>query len=345
MFNVVIHKIFKKLILSFSCLSVLIAHAQDLHFSQYNSSPLNLNPAHTGLFDGNWRVMGNYRTQWSAIPVPYNSYSIGADTRLKTKLQNDVPGVGIVINTDKAGDSRFTTTQILVSGNYIKKLSADSVHFVSIGIQPGFTTRNFNTNNLTFDNQFDGDHYNAAAASGENFTQTRISYFDLGAGINYLFRLDNRTRFMIGWAGFHLNKPKQSFFDNKEIKLDVKHSISCTAQFAVATHLDVIPSALIQQQGKYNETLIGLFGKYYLKPIDGTTTALYLGAFQRLKDAFILKAAMDYRNFNVGISYDVTTSKLRAANNSRGALEFSVIYIFKKIPPFVAKKRVCPIYM
>jgi type IX secretion system PorP/SprF family membrane protein len=319
--------------------------AQDLHFSQYNNSPLNLNPSQTGLFNGDWRFVGNYRTQWSAIPVPYNTYSIATDKRLKTKLINDVPSVGMIINTDKAGDSRFTTTQILLSGSYIKKLTSDSVHFVSIGIQPGITTRNFNTSDLTFDNQFDGDSYNSAIGSGENFSKTRITYFELGAGASYLFRKNERTKINVGISGFHLNKPKQSFFDNKEIRLDVKTTVHCMAQFPVAANVDILPSFLIQQQGKYNETLIGVFGKYYLKPIDGASTAISIGAFQRLRDAFIIKLGMDYRNFNVGLSYDVTTSKLRAANNSRGALEFSVIYIFKKIVPFVAKKRVCPIYM
>jgi hypothetical protein len=74
-------------------------------------------------------------------------------------------------------------------------------------------------------------------------------------------------------------------------------------------------------------------------------TAVSIGAFYRLKDAFILAANMDYRNFNVGFSYDVNTSKLREATNRRGGFEISVIYIFKKIQPFVAKKRVCPVYM
>jgi hypothetical protein len=54
---------------------------------------------------------------------------------------------------------------------------------------------------------------------------------------------------------------------------------------------------------------------------------------------------MDYRNFNVGISYDVNTSKLIAATNRRGGFELSVIYILRKAVPFIAKKRVCPIYM
>ena len=72
------------------------------------------------------------------------------------------------------------------------------------------------------------------------------------------------------------------------------------------------------------------------------TAAVSLGAFLRVKDAFIVVANMDYKNFNVGVSYDVNTSPLIEATNRRGAFEVSVIYIFRKLVPFIAKKRVCP---
>lgn len=319
--------------------------AQDIHYSQYNATTQNLNPAQAGLFDGDWRFVGNYRSQWSAIPVPYKTFSLAGDTRLKTKLENDVPAAGLQINNDKSGDSRFGTTQIFVSGSYVKKLTKDSVNFISIGLQPGITTKSFNVNALTFDNQYDGDQYNAALASGENFAKTRITYFDMGAGLAYLWRKNSRTKINFGVSAFHLNRPKQSFFDNDEIRLDVKTVVSGIGEIPVSAKLDVLPSFMYERQGKFHETLLGLFGKYYLKPVSGAETAVSLGAFLRVKDAFILAANMDYRNFNVGLSYDVNTSKLREATNRRGGFEISVIYIFKKAVPFVAKKRVCPIYM
>lgn len=334
-----------KVIAFLFCLCLSYAQSQDIHYSQYNASPQNLSPGQTGLFDGDWRFVGNYRSQWSSIPVPYKTFSLAADTRLKTKLVNDVPGVGLQVNNDRSGDSKFTTTQIFVSGAYIKKLTKDSANFLSIGIQPGVTTKSFDVNALTFDNQFDGDQYNASIPSGESFDKTRITYFDMGAGLAYLWRKTNRTKVNIGASFFHLNKPKQSFFNNTSIKLDMKTTLSAIGQIPVAAKLDVLPSVMYERQGKFQETLFGVFGKYYLKPVNGVETAVSLGGFYRLKDAFILAANMDYRSFNVGLSYDVNISKLKEASNRRGGFEISVIYIFKKIVPFVAKKRVCPIYM
>lgn len=319
--------------------------AQDIHLSQFNSCPQNLNPAQAGIFDGDWRFVGNYRSQWSVIPVPYKTFSLSSDTRLKSNMKNAVPALGVIFNTDKAGDSKFGTTQILMSASIIKKLNKDSTHFISIGIQPGISTKSFNANALTFDSQYDGDKYNSALNSGENYSNMRITYFDIGGGLVYLWKKNQRTQLNMGISAFHLNKPKQSFYDDKSIKLDTKTTISGLLQFPVAAKLDVIPTFLYQKQGKFNETVLGAFGKYYLQPIDGMITAVSLGGFYRAKDAFILVANMDYRSFIVGVSYDVNTSKLIAATNNRGGFEISIIYIIKKPIIFVAKKRVCPIYM
>ncbi len=149
----------------------------------------------------------------------------------------------------------------------------------------------------------------------------------------------------IGFSALHLTQPKQLFFSNSSDRLNIKTTLSGLVEFPVSAQMDVIPTFLYNYQGKYNETVAGAFAKYYLTPVNGMATAVSLGAFYRVKDAFIIAAGMDYMNFNVGISYDINTSKLIAATNRRGGFEVSVIYVFKKIVPFVAKKRVCPIYM
>ncbi|MES1226414.1 MAG: type IX secretion system membrane protein PorP/SprF, partial [Bacteroidota bacterium] len=59
----------KKLICAMSLCLLLgtAALAQDPNFSQFFASPLTLNPALTGKFDGVYRVAGNYRNQWPTI--------------------------------------------------------------------------------------------------------------------------------------------------------------------------------------------------------------------------------------------------------------------------------------
>ena len=58
-------KIFSLFLMSVGVTAV--TSAQDPNFSQFFASPLTLNPALTGKFDGTFRVAGNFRNQWPTI--------------------------------------------------------------------------------------------------------------------------------------------------------------------------------------------------------------------------------------------------------------------------------------
>ena len=65
----------------------------------------------------------------------------------------------------------------------------------------------------------------------------------------------------------------------------------------------------------------------------------------RTGDALLFTAAIDYDNWNLGLSYDVNFSELQTASNRRGGLEISVTYIFKKYVPNLRRYKVCPTFM
>src|SRR5262245_29118961 len=160
-----------------------IAPAQDIHFSQFTKSPHNLNPAYTGLFDGDYRFGGIHRNQWKSVAVPYKTFSGYFDMNGSLKeMQNSRLGTGLVVNSDKAGDSEYGTTQAAISTSMIHALGGDSVHFLSAGLQIGFTQQSINYSRLTFDNQFNGDVFDPGLNNGENFSNSKISFFDFSAG-------------------------------------------------------------------------------------------------------------------------------------------------------------------
>ena len=46
----------------------LTINAQDIHFSQYDASPIVLNPSLTGMYkDVNYKATNQYRSQWDAV--------------------------------------------------------------------------------------------------------------------------------------------------------------------------------------------------------------------------------------------------------------------------------------
>src|SRR3546814_13591012 len=80
------------------------AFAQDPHLSQYYSSPLFLNPALTGMFNGEFRISGNQKTQWGSITNPYSTSVASFDALLDNKL-----GVGVYELPQSAGDGGYKT--------------------------------------------------------------------------------------------------------------------------------------------------------------------------------------------------------------------------------------------
>src|SRR5947209_5190581 len=97
-----------------------VVKAQDPNFSQFFASPLTLNPALTGKFDGTLRVAGNYRNQWPTINNAFTTYTASVDAGiLKGKIPEfDQFGVGVLAFSDKAGNGILQNNAIALSTAY-----------------------------------------------------------------------------------------------------------------------------------------------------------------------------------------------------------------------------------
>lgn len=317
--------------------------AQDIHYSQFNSASVYQNPGNTGLFDGDHRLAANFRNQYKVVTVGYNSTTMAGDTRYKFK--HHLVGLGAFIQNDKAGDSRYGGNKLAFSFSYIKKVSKDSAHFISFGFQPGIANRGIKTSNLTFDNQYDGDGYNSAIGADESFANTNIVFADFSLGASWYMFKNKRNTMLAGLSYQHFNKPKKSFFTENPVAVSPKLNAHISLVKPISTYLDIIPEIQISHQNKYNAINIGTWAKYWLGSTGTADYAVYGGLFYRLGDAAIIAAAVDYENFRVGLSYDITLSQLKTANNLRGGAEVSVVYIFRKSKPFIIKSKNCPVWM
>ncbi|MFN7690683.1 MAG: PorP/SprF family type IX secretion system membrane protein [Bacteroidota bacterium] len=319
------------------------ANAQDIHYSQFNSAAVYQNPANTGLFEGDYRLAGNFRNQYKVVTVGYNSTTLSGDMRYKFKKHTI--GLGAFIQNDRAGDSRYGGNKLSLSLSYIKKISKDSAHFIALGFQPGLANRGIQTANLTFDNQYNGDGFSSNIGPDENFANTNMIFADFSAGISwYMFR-NKRNTIQSGIAYQHFNKPQKSFFNENPVAVSPKLNAHISLIKPISTYLDIIPEIQLSRQNKYNAINLGTWVKYWLGSSGTSDYAVYGGLFCRIGDAAIIAAAVDYENFRVGLSYDITFSQLKTANQLRGGAEVSVIYIFRKIPSLMIKSKNCPVWM
>lgn len=315
-----------------------------MHFSQFDGSLLNLSPAFTGFFNGDYRAGAIYRSQWQSVPVPYSTFSMAGEARLKPKsFVKDMIGVGLTFNSDRAGDLRYGTTQLYASGNYIFLGKADSSLLISAGMNIGWCQVGFDYDRATFDNQFDGLQYNKTTSPNEKFDWTKYNYADLNFGFGAQYILNKKHKFMYGLGLHHITSPAITYQGNTLSRLDFKLTNYLSYATPINTKIDIVAEALINKQGKYYEVIPHTSLKYYLNK--DLNQAVLGGLCLRARDAVIFRMGYHFKTMQSGISYDITTSKFTAATNRRGAFEIFINYIFKNKPGYISKKRICPVFM
>ncbi|MCB0583907.1 MAG: PorP/SprF family type IX secretion system membrane protein [Phaeodactylibacter sp.] len=330
--------------------------AQDIHFSQFAYSPSNLNPALTGVFRGNTRLVANVRNQWKAVPVDYLTFSAGADIKIPKRFdKNGFFAAGMAFNYDQAGLSRLNLANLNISGSYTHQLT--SFAFLTAGAQAGFSRRGFNISDLTFDSQYDSSisGLNPSKSNGENFETFSNIYPDLSAGINFRFQdyssceivndLTKRSYLDVGVGLFHINRPDQSFGNNGDSKIFVRYSPYLLANKQVNEIVDVFGNLNFQFQGPYREWLAALGGRVYIDRTPGNQLSVALSCGYRFNKEFgdavfpALEVQVDriYGSF----SYDINLSEFKVATLRRGGPEFTIRYIISKV--CFDNKYFCPL--
>lgn len=317
-------------------------HAQDIHFSQFYRQQLNLNPALTGVFRGDYRAAAIYRGQWASIPVPYQTFSANLDMKLPVKIaKNTMLSAGFVMNVDEAGDSDMQQLEVGAVGSISYWLSDQFA--ASIGVGATLWNRSFDFAGLSFDEQFDGEIYDPSNPNNENSLATNQTDLRIGTGLNLHFRSKKtRTYVDLGGALHNVNQPDGAF-SNSRIGISSRLGAYLKGAIEILPVFDVFIGGLYQNQGPYQEILAGGTLRYFLNPKKGSELMLGLGTFFRPGDAFIPVLEVQYQNLQAGLSYDVNTSELRAATNRRGGPEISLTYILARVqPPPVFKA--CPTF-
>jgi len=139
--------------------SLLKTTAQDPNFSQFYSSPLTLNPALTGKFNGTFRVAGNYRNQWPEISQAFITSSVSLDMPILTSRlsDNDTWGIGIMGMTDKTANGILTANFISVSTAYHKGLDPDGLNTIGVGFQGAWGGKRLDGYRLNFEEELQAD--------------------------------------------------------------------------------------------------------------------------------------------------------------------------------------------
>ena len=316
--------------------------AQDVHLSQYQFDRLQVNPALTGMFNGDKQVSLVHKQQYFSVPVDYLTFSGSYDVKFKKCYSEDgFFSAGVLFNYDQSGDSRLSLASLSLNGSYTLPLTPS--FFVGGGAYLGIGQRSFSEQDLKWDNQWTGTVFEPSRPSGESFDNNGIVFLDLGAGINGRLQGVDRTKIDFGVGAFHLNKPGYSFYKNSDVKLPMRLSFYGLGILKLFDILDLYANGLYQDQGPYNETVLGGGVIIHLSNRKARELELQLGAATRLDDAIIPMVAIGYDGWKGGFSYDITTSPFQAANDQKGGPEFFLTYTYKKLCP-LKQTKVCTIF-
>ncbi len=319
---------------------------QDARFAQFYANPQFVNPALTGVMEGQLRFTANYRELYTSVlgNDGFKTLSAGLEVR-KQAGRSDFFGLGMHIMRDEVGESNFTRNQGMLSGSYQKQVGGSSrrrgpAHFLVAGAQLGFAQRGFDVEKLWFSNQFFVDPASRAAYidrgldSGEAFAAASSGlYLDFNAGLLWYSVIDENTSFYVGAAANHLSEPNISVIAETD-QLYRKYTFHAGGEFGLGrSGFSLLPAAIVQSQGPMFTAMTGANIRYTQR--EWQEVALRVGAWTHISnrldqtsmDAVIVSAILETGRVQLGLSYDLSTGDITQSNNGRGAFEISMIYV------------------
>jgi type IX secretion system PorP/SprF family membrane protein len=313
------------------CLFGFGAYAQDPHFSQFFASPLTLNPAFTGKFDGEWRLAVNHRDQWPSIPKAYVTSSASFDKAiLRNKLpEGDVFGIGIAGLTDASANSQLKLNYGSLSLSYHKALDEDGYNTIGAGFQGTYSSLLLDISKLNFESMLTQNGFTNTSARETLQNGNTQNYMDANAGILFSGSSNGNNNYYFGVSAYHVNRPTVGF-KSASYQLASRLTIHGGGTVPISEELSFNGSIIHQRQAKASETTLGGALTYLLNGDEVNPSNVYLGSWIRLNDAIIPYIGLEVGGLRVGASYDVNISSLKSATASRGGSEFSLIYIKRK---------------
>ena len=315
-----------------STLAIIImassARAQDPHFSQFFVSPLTLNPAYTGKFNGSYRFSGNYKKQWPTINNAFTTSTAALDFSILTKKipEHDTWGIGVLAVNDQSGNKILNNTFYSISTAYAKSLDEDGMHQITIGFQATYANKRLDIRRADFEDELTSLGFTGLTQEALNSNPFSINYADVNTGFIYSLSTDGDNSFYIGTSVYHINRPSQSF-NGGNFLLDTRSTIHGGAFLPLGQYKSFHGSIIHQAQGAAKETILGGAFSINVNYDNENPLEVYAGAWYRLGDALLPYLGLEINRFRFGFSYDINTSSLRTASSSRGGAELSIIYI------------------
>lgn len=303
--------------------------AQDPNFAQFFSSPLNINPALTGNINSDWRVIANFRDQWIGPASPYVTGTVSYDRKLfQNRMMGEEEGnrfgLGTMLMYDQAMSGVAKNTYASLNMAYNVKLSeGEVINRLGMGMGLIYGRKYVDFSRLDFEEQFVGNGFNTTLPTGEEALSNMKPYWSMSGGLVYS-RTTEKSNIDLGIAAFHFNNPRQTFLEDPNQRLAMRKVVHANLELYLNESTIINTNATFQMQStaRYYS-----FGGNVGKVI---STNPYLivngGLWYWSENSLTPYLGFQYNDFQVGLTYDITISKLNDAPRRANSFEMSLIY-------------------
>lgn len=321
----------QRLLLLFAfVLSSWTLSAQDLHRTLYNMTPLNINPAYAGDFEGTFRAGGLYKQEHSGI---FKTPSFYVDVPIIMVRKRDWVSAGISFDADKAGTGELSTTRSLIAASYHLSLDKKAQNYLVAGFQFGSDNTKLNEAQslVTPDGQpLDATSFSDVSNRIQNIglmyrgVVDKKTDFNIGAAFNYIIRQEGSIRSSAG--GGIRKRPSKIVF----------HGL---VNRQISDKLSIHPSFIVQNRGNEGtEVMVQAMAGYMLN----TELDLRLkgGLGYDLDEGPAVLLGADYGDWKFRMSVDIPVYGIQEATGF-GGFEIAASRIFRVYKKPVVEPTIC----
>lgn len=316
-----------------------LTRAQDPSFSQFFSSPLNINPALTANINADWRAISNFRDQWIGPASPYVTGTVSYDRKLFQKKnpfvtdEGNVFGAGMMLMFDRAMGGVVKSSYASLNMSYrVKLIDGDTRHRLGAGFGTIYGHRRIDYTGVDFEEQFTGYGFNTNLPTGESSLSNMKPYFSVSTGLLYSISSE-KSNVDLGVSVFHVNKPKQTFLKDDNQYLPMRKVAHANFETFLSESVVLNINGIYQRQETAMYYSFGGALGYYVPTVQNLI--LNAGLWYWSKNAIVPYVGLGYGDFQFGLSYDVTTSKLNQATDKPNTWELSLIIRGRSKPTYV----------
>ncbi|MDE6521455.1 MAG: PorP/SprF family type IX secretion system membrane protein [Muribaculaceae bacterium] len=287
-------------------------------YTQAWALPTLYNPAAAGSTDF-LRIRGAARMQWVGIKNAPKSFTGAAD--IPFKLLGRRWGGGVNLTQEGIGLFNNTYVNGQVSGRLKKLFGGD----LTIGLQVGYFGSSFRGSDVYIPDDDDYHDSNDPSIPKQDVGGGTI---DFGIGLEYV-----HPKFHVGVSMLHPAAPKvklntkgttssSATSDNHEFETYVSRILYVTAGSNIPiknTLIELQPDLIVASDLKSVSGVLSLKGWY--------NKMMFAGLAYRWDDAVSVNLGAEFKNFLLGYSYDIPTSKILKA--SSGSHEITIGYRMK----------------